>query len=93
MKDIAPEALQAVAIGLYALHDALVEQGILEPGQTAAMLRSVGPATPDDGPALLPLMAYLHEVAANLEGGVFRFKPAANPESSSALRVITGGKP
>jgi hypothetical protein len=79
MSDTIPAvALTAVALALYALHDTLVEKGVLAEGEVANTLRRF--ANPDAS-----LMAHVHALAAHLDERPFRVRPR------NGLAVIDGG--
>lgn len=89
MEQTPPEAVHAIALALYALHDVLVEKGVLEANETAARLRLFGPKEPSDAEAFAPLLAQIKQVAGHLERGIFR---APDPTRPITLQVIDGGK-
>jgi hypothetical protein len=72
-------AVTSLAVALYALHDILVEKGILAEGEVANTLRRFAH---DDA----NLMAHIHALAAHLDERPFRVRP------HSGLEVIKGGR-
>jgi hypothetical protein len=79
--DHAPAAtVTALALGLYALHDTLVEKGLLAEGEAAATLKWA------DRHDNAELMANVEAVAENLDKRPFRFVPR------KGFEVIEGGR-
>ena len=72
-------ALTSVALALYALHDTLVDKGVLAEGEVATTLRRF---VHDDA----NLMAHIHALAAHLEERPFRVRPR------NGFEVISGGR-
>jgi hypothetical protein len=80
VSDHAPAAtVTALALGLYALHDTLVEKGLLAEGEAAATLRRFRHDNAE-------LMANVEAVAENLDKRPFRFVPR------KGFEVIEGGR-
>lgn len=76
---IPPAAITSLALAIYALHDTLVENGVLPPGAAAQTLRRFD--CPD-----LELMQHVHQIATLLDLRPFRVRP------DGGLEVIEGGR-
>lgn len=76
---VSPAAVTSMALALYALHDLMVEKGILAEGEAAMTLRRF---VHDDA----DLMAHVHAIAAHLEERPFRVRPR------NGLEVVDGGR-
>lgn len=74
-----PEPMIALSLAIYALHDTLVERGVLAPGEVAQTLRRFVSGDPT-------LMQYVDELAHQFDERPFRVLP------NSGLTVIDGGK-
>lgn len=85
MADVPAVALTAVALGLYALHDLLIDNGLVAPGEAAANLRRFGPSG-EMTPQIAELMRHVEGVAQGLDQRAFAQAPARS------LSVIVGGK-